>query len=257
MTTINIYDGNNVRLRDMSKSTLPGATRLGLRQQFEQMWENGPHIWVWDGKDHNERRRAVYPDYKLNRTPLAEDKFSQIQLFKTLLKHSPAAQVCVSGWEADDVVSTLARRFAAQGHTVVCHSNDLDYAQLEANPNITINGIQNRPCEPQWIPLYKALRGDTSDNIKGLPGFGPKSWEALADCYGEIQLAIVRGDIDYLRGLPFPKRVLPYLEDLEELQTMLLITHFYEVPAEEIAAGTTVGAPDREAAEKILERYFL
>src|SRR3546814_9850279 len=108
---------------------------------------------------------------------MAEDHFAQIRLFRELLTLSPAQQFCVDEWEADDVVATLARKLAARGVSVTCHSNDMDYLQLEANPLITINGIQKREVQPRWVPLYKALRGDNSDNISGIPGLGPKTWE--------------------------------------------------------------------------------
>src|SRR3546814_16761889 len=75
---------------------------------------------------------------------MAEDHFAQIRLFRELLTLSPAQQFCVDEWEADDVVATLARKLAARGVSVTCHSNDMDYLQLEANPLITINGIQKR-----------------------------------------------------------------------------------------------------------------
>src|SRR3546814_2455483 len=104
---------------------------------------------------------------------MAEDHFAQIRLVRELVTLSPAQQFCVDEWEADNVVAILARKLAARGVSVTCHSNVMDYLQLEGNPLITINGIQKREVQPRWVPLYKALRGDNSDNISGIPGFGP------------------------------------------------------------------------------------
>src|SRR3546814_17651361 len=108
---------------------------------------------------------------------MAEDHFAQIRLFRELLTLSPAQQFCVDEWEADDVVATLARKLAARGVSVTCPSNDMDYLQLEANPLITINGIKKRELQPPWVPLSKALPGRHSDNLSGIPGFGPKPRE--------------------------------------------------------------------------------
>src|SRR3546814_5584060 len=91
---------------------------------------------------------------------MAEDHFAQIRLFRELLTLSPAQQFCVDEWEADDVVATLARKLAARGVSATCPSNDMDYLQLEANPLITINGLQTRDVQPRWVPIDKALRGD-------------------------------------------------------------------------------------------------
>ena len=238
----------------MTKVTLPGATRLSVRQEYERTWNGTLQIWCWDGRNNNDRRRAIYPKYKAQREPMAEDYFSQIKLFREILTHTPAIQIECDGWEADDVAGTLARKFAAAGHQVTCYSNDLDWSQLEANPNINIDGIQKRPTMPRWIPLYKALVGDTSDNISGVAGFGPGTWTKLKPYWEEIEDAIRnRGSLSHL---PLPPRLRNLVVD-DELRNSLLITHIFPVPDDEIAAGTTLGQPNREAAEQILGNYYL
>lgn len=251
---INIYDGFNVRMRAMTRPTFPGETRLSLRQEFERMFNGGTHIWVWDGRGHNERRRKIFPPYKAQREPMAEDMFAQIRLFREILAHTPAIQITCEGWEADDVAGTLARIYANKGLSVVCHSNDLDWTQLETNPLICINGVQKRPAEPRWIPLYKALVGDPSDNIPGIAGFGPKTWNDLAAHWQTIEDAIRHNGT--FEGIPLPKR-LQNLRVTEDLQNALLITHIFNVPEDEINAGIQIGRPNRDAAELILGQYFL
>src|SRR3546814_21116188 len=101
----------------MTTPALPGQKRLSLRQEYQRT-QTGTHIWVWDGVRHNDRRKAIYPEYKAKREPMAEDHFAQIRLFRELLTLSPAQQFCVDEWEADDVVATLARELAARGVSV-------------------------------------------------------------------------------------------------------------------------------------------
>src|SRR5687767_14551657 len=100
---IDLYDGNNVMRRSMERH-ISAPTPMSLRQRYEATVAKplGSQIWVWDGYQHNERRRAIYPAYKMNREPIAEDIFSQIKLWKEILTMSTASQVEVYGWEADD-----------------------------------------------------------------------------------------------------------------------------------------------------------
>lgn len=258
---IHLFDANNVRLRAMTKPQMSGQKRLSLRQTYIQMISGtDKHIWCWDGKGHNQRRIDIYPDYKQNREPMSEDHFSQIRLFKELLTHSSATQINCVGWEADDVVATLARKFATNGETVLCHSNDLDYFQLEANPRITINGIQKRPCEANQICLFKALCGDSSDNISGIPGFGPKAWEKILPHLDAIIDGICKANPHAFASLPFTPRVRTWLQDadnLQLLQNMFLITHMFTVPDDDLSNGVTVGVVDTDKAEALLSRYFL
>lgn len=261
--TIHLYDGNNVRLRAMTKPQLANAGRLSLRQEFERFLNPDPsetHIWCWDGRNHNQRRLDIFPGYKVGREPMSEDHFSQIKLFREILTHTAATQFDCEGWEADDVVATLARHNAARGKRVVCHSNDMDYVQLEANPNITVNGVQNRPCPPRWICLYKAMRGDSSDRIPGIPGFGPKSWDNVQPYLDQIEDGIRFINPKAFEGLPFTPRVRTWLQDeanINQLRSYLLITHMFTVPEEELLKGVIRGSPNRAAGEALLDRYFL
>jgi 5'-3' exonuclease len=262
---IDIYDGNNVMLRALTTVPLKGMKSMSLRERYQHAATApaGTQIWCWDGFAHNERRRDLYPRYKTNRTPMAEDMFAQIKLWKEMLTHSPAIQVECEGWEADDVVSTLARQFAARGTAVTLHTNDLDYRQLEELPTVTINGILNgKGVPPKWIPLYKATMGDASDFIAGIPGFGAKAWTNLAEA-GELeqfQRAVVAGDPAGFVGLTVTKQVATWLsipKNVAELQNMLAITYFINVPDDELSKGLQVGVPNLSAADSLLTRYFL
>lgn len=71
-----------------------------------------PPVFVFDGAGANERRRAVYPAYKMNRKPHGEDVFATVRLIRECLEHLCCVQIEVPGWEADDVLATLAAQRA-------------------------------------------------------------------------------------------------------------------------------------------------
>lgn len=252
---INIYDGNSVMIRAMTGAVIPGQKKLSIRQRLA--FAQPTDIWVWDGPAHNKRRQDIYPPYKAKRPPLAEDIFAQISLFKELLCHTPATQITVHGWEADDVVATMVKR---HNGLITVHSGDVDYYQLLRQPNVVLNCPTKPPCSPRWICMYKALVGDKSDFIDGIPGFGPKAWESTAPYREELEAAIRLGSPHSFHALPLPKALLRWLalpESLTTLQNMFLITHMWDVPMDELNAGITVGTPNPTTIETTLRKFFL
>lgn len=259
---IHLYDGLNVMRRATETAQLAKGQMISLRQRFEQTCAapGGTEIWVWDGRNHNERRRDIYPKYKMNRTPPAEDIYAQINLWKDLLRLTPATQFNSPGWEADDVIATLARRFNKAGVPVTIHSNDMDYAQLTHLPYIFLDGVDTKGVPGRWVPLYKAMVGDKADFIDGIPGFGPGRWEEMKDYWPQIERAIVQGNPAGFAELPFKPAVLAWLqsqENVDLLQAMLTVTHFIEVPDDELEGGIVEGTMNRQAAHELLARYFL
>lgn len=257
---IDLYDANNVMRRAMETQQL--SPRMSLRQRYEASMAKAPgtQIWVWDGYQHNERRQAIYPPYKVGRVPPAENIFAQINLWKDVLKHSHATQITVHGWEADDVIGTLARRFSKKGVPVTIHTNDMDYGQVAHLPHVTLNGVNMKDVPGRWVALYKAMNGDSSDKIAGIPGFGPSRWREMQDYWPQIERAIVEGRPDGFVGLPFKPAVRAWLaseENIKLLQAMLTVTHFENVPDDELEGGITLGVPDRQGASDLLGRFFL
>ncbi len=259
MSAIHIFDGNNILLRDLEKI---GHERLGLRQRWAMCNMPGQlHIWVWDGQKHNDRRKTIYADYKSKRTPMAENRFAQIHVFREVLHHSRAWQVECPGWEGDDVIASLVRRLSKRGDIpITVHSNDLDYAQLRALPLVHLNGVKPTPCPPHRLALYKALVGDPSDNITGIPKFGPKAWEALESYWAEIERCIDDVDQKGIAKIPFKKSHIQWILDppnLLRLKAMLAITRFFDVPDTELDAGIRKGTEDYGKMDALLRRFFL
>lgn len=253
---IHLFDGMNVMRRRLERfSNSPPMT---LRMLYEA--QKPGHIWAWDGYRHNERRQAIYPNYKAGRPKAAEDVYAQVRLFRDVLKHSPAIQFDVEGWEADDIISTLTRKYVRRGVPVTIHSNDMDYGQLAHLPGVTLNGVDMKGVPGRWVPLYKAMRGDTSDKIDGIPGFGPGRWLEMEPHWPAIEQAIRIGTPAAFDGLPFKPGVRAWLtsqENVDLLRAMLTITHFEDVPDDELEGGMIEGVHNRVMAHQILSEYFL
>ena len=256
---IDIYDGNNVMRRAYErKGYMPNEQPMSLRMRYEQTCAAAPgtQIWVWDGREHNARRQEIYPRYKTNREPMGEDVYSQIRLWRDVLKHSPAVQIEVHGWEADDVIGTLVRKMRRP--EVRVHTNDMDYGQVAHLCTLKGVNMKGVPCDR--IALYKALVGDSSDFIAGVPGFGPGRWLEMEPYWDAIQRAIVTGHPEGFVDLPFKPKVKAWLtdpENIKTLQAMLTVTHFMNVPDDELTGGITKGEIDFTKGHARLSEFFL
>lgn len=246
-------------LRDLDKV---GHERIGLRRRYEAANTAGEtHIWCWDGRNHNERRKKIYPKYKSNREPMAEDRFSQIHVFREALTHSNAIQIECDGWEADDIIGSMVCRFVSrQMRGITVHTNDADYQQLGMYRGVILNGVKWLPVDPYHVPTYKALVGDKSDAIDGIRGFGPDKWLKMKPYHRDITTAIETGDVDSLLAMPFTKAILAWLtvpENFTLLQKMLQVTKFIPVPDHELEKGIKKGTLNREAADQLFRKFFL
>lgn len=252
--TIQAFDGCNILYRALSDTSLHAAKGMNIRQRYNTL--QATDIWVFDGFGHNARRREIYPPYKMNRPPTPMNITAQLKLFKALITMSPATLIEVDGWEADDVLGVLARK----GAPIKIFTNDMDYAQLAHLPNVTLDGVKSKDVPARWIPLYKATVGDSSDNIAGIPGFGPGAWLNLQPCLDQFERAVITGQGKAFTAFPVTPAVAKWLAvdaNIKLVQQMLLITHFFPVPEDELNAGITRGVPDPAAANALLGRYLL
>ncbi|MDE7157946.1 MAG: hypothetical protein K2N74_00060, partial [Clostridiales bacterium] len=144
-------------------------------------------------------RHKMYDGYKATRKPMPEDLVTQVPVLKELLREMKICIVEKEGYEADDVIGTLSRRFdgvhthiytgdrdsyqLVGEHVSVCFTKrgvtDLDYLTAE-------NFYEKIELEPWQIVEEKALMGDSSDNIPGVRGIGPKSAKELLHKYGSL-----------------------------------------------------------------------
>lgn len=135
-------------------------------------------------------RHKEFEEYKAHRKPAPEELASQGPITREVVEAFNIPMLEVEGFEADDVIGTLARKAEAEDYDAVIVTGDLDALQLvdeKVNVMRTVKGVtetvlydektveEQYGMQPRQFPDYKALVGDPSDNIPGVPGIGPKN----------------------------------------------------------------------------------
>ena len=149
-------------------------------------------------------RHKLYEGYKANRHGMPEELADQMPVIKDILRAMNIDIVEKEGYEGDDILGTLSKYGETQGLDVIILSGDRDTFQL-ASDNITIRiprtkqgktevddydrqkVLEEYGVEPRSLIEVKGLQGDTSDNIPGVPGIGPKTAINLVKKYGTIE----------------------------------------------------------------------
>lgn len=155
-------------------------------------------------------RLALHPEYKAQRAETPEPLVQQIPYMKALTRAMGLVGVEREGVESDDLLAAQAVALAAAGHEVLVVSADKDFAQIvtervklllpppTANPRLGWrllgpDGVKEKfGVEPRQIADYLALVGDTSDNIPGLTGVGPKTAAKWLQEFGDLEGVIAR-----------------------------------------------------------------
>lgn len=143
-------------------------------------------------------RHDAYADYKIHRAPAPEGLHAQIDLLKDVLKAMGVAQSELKGYEADDLLGTLAVQAESMGHRVSLVTSDKDALQLLSDRVSIYDPRKDRrlgPAEllaekgltPAQVPDFLALTGDSSDNVPGVPGIGPKTAQKLLASAGSLE----------------------------------------------------------------------
>ena len=154
---------------------------------------------AWDERAPTFRHNA-YDGYKATRHGMPEELAQQMPVLKELLTDLGFVQVSKAGWEADDILGTLAAACEAAGGTTLLATGDRDSLQLvdDATTVLLATNKETIPMDPAAIREkygieppqlidVKSLMGDTSDNIPGVPGIGEKTALALISKFGSLQ----------------------------------------------------------------------
>jgi len=149
-------------------------------------------------------RHEAYDDYKGTRQRTPDELAAQRPLARDLMRAFNIPILEIPGFEADDTIGTLAKKGQEEGHSVVIVTGDLDALQLvdDIGPitvMTTVKGVtdtviydemkvrERYGLSPLQIPDYKALKGDSSDNLPGIPGIGDKTAAKILTKYGTIE----------------------------------------------------------------------
>ena len=146
-------------------------------------------------------RHKLYPEYKATRQKMPEDLIPQMEKIKEIVKQMNISLIEIPGYEADDIVGTIAKTSEAEGLDVYCVTSDKDYMQLITDnikiyrPGkfgneveiITENEVKTKfGVSVNQLLDFFALMGDTSDNIPGVPGVGEKTALSLMQEYKSL-----------------------------------------------------------------------
>lgn len=259
MTRVCVIDGNNWFRRKAETDVFGNP----LRQCFYELqsMDYDQVILVWDGRGSLSARRKIYPEYKVHRSAPNESLFEFQNEFKQLAQLSKATSIEVVGYEGDDVIASIVNHWKKNGATkIFIESNDADFAQLGCEM-----ARKEFKIPPRWVPLYKAVVGDPSDNIKGIAGFGGGAWDKLDDIQRGYLEAFVKdmdnATDDHYKGLaeflkPKPLNWLKEEENRKLLKAYYTIVQFIPIEYSSLAASTTPGLNRPDLAEGVLKSYM-
>ena len=224
MAKLIIIDGNSLLFRAYYATAYPGVEIMrnqdgiptnaifafsNMMNKIVSGLKKGEGIIVaFDAAKHNFRHDAL-ETYKANRKPAPADLVEQFPIARDFLKSFGIFQFEEEGFEGDDIAGTIAKKAEKEGYDVTIYTSDRDFLQLVSN-RITVNIIRKGlsdvvPMSPEKVleeygfaPLqiidYKGLRGDTSDNLPGIPGIGEKTAVKLIQEYGSFDEIIANAD---------------------------------------------------------------
>ncbi|AHY47087.1 DNA polymerase family A [Rubrobacter radiotolerans] len=218
---------------------------------------------VWDG-GMPEYRTEIFPEYKANRSAMPEELRMQLDHLDEILSAMNIHSVRVEGFEADDVIATLSKK-VPEGVELEIVTGDQDAMQLvegavkvarttrgvsELKEYTRETVIEEYGVTPEQIPDYKGLVGDSSDNIPGVRGIGPKGASKLLQEFGSVEE--IYANLDAVKA----KGTKSKLEEGRESAFLSkeLATMRYDVPVEFDAEGLKFEGVS-PAVDEVVRRY--
>lgn len=218
--TFAVIDGNSLMHRAFhavpptmnAPDGRPTNAIFGFLNMFLKMIDafNPDGVVVAFDKGKPRVRMEMLPQYKAQRPPMDPDLHAQFPMIKELLGALNVPILQSEGWEGDDILGTMARLGEEAGCDMLLVTGDRDMYQLvteHVNVVSTRKGLSDvaimtpesvddlyHGITPALVPDFYGLRGDTSDNIPGVPGIGPKKASALIAQYGSLDEVIAHAD---------------------------------------------------------------
>jgi len=224
MPKLTIIDGNSLLFRAYFATAYPGVEIMhnqdgiptnavfafsNMINKIVNSLKEGEGIFVaFDAGKHNFRHDQL-ETYKANRKPAPEDLVKQFPIARDFLKAFGIKQFEEVGFEGDDIAGTTAKKAKEAGYDVVIYTSDRDFLQLvddKISVNIIRKGLsdvvlmtpdsvkETFGIEPLQIIDYKGLRGDSSDNLPGIPGIGEKTAVKLINEYGSFDNIVANAE---------------------------------------------------------------
>jgi len=241
----------------------PTGAIYGVANMLRKLEENydTPYFAVVLDAPGKTFRNDLFEDYKAHRPPMPEELRAQVEPLKALIEAMGIPLIVEQGVEADDVIATLVKRARAEGFDVVVATSDKDLAQLVdahvildntlSGTRLDVEGVECKfGVPPERIVDYLALVGDTSDNIPGVPGVGPKTAAKWLNQYGSLDGIIAHAD--EIKG-KIGEKLRANLEQLR-LSRQLATVHD-DVPLEVTPADLKRRPPDTVKLIELLKRF--
>jgi DNA polymerase I len=211
----------------------PTGAVVGVLQMLQKLLDDYQPDYlgiVFDAGGKN-FRHALFPTYKAQRPPLPDDLRAQFEPLRAALQASGFPLLIIPDVEADDVIGTLATQAAAAGIATLIVSGDKDMAQLVGDHVHLLDTMKNRLLDaagvtetfgvpPERIADYLALKGDSSDNIPGVPGCGEKTALEWLRKYGDLDGVIAHANAIPRKAGENLRAALPQLPLLRQLTTI-------------------------------------
>ena len=228
--------------------------------------EQPSHVAVAFDRSEPTFRHEQYVEYKANRRETPEDFRSQLSLIFEVLDALGIARLSAPGYEADDVIATLATRAENEGMDVLIVTGDRDVLQLvddHVTALLTRRGItemsrftpaaveEKYGLTPQQYPDFAAIRGDPSDNLPGIPGVGEKTATKWIQQFGSLEELVNR--VDEVKG-KVGDALREHLGDVLRNRQMTALIR--DVPLTDIGAGPEELIPrvwDREQIHQLFD----
>ncbi|HEX2702579.1 MAG TPA: DNA polymerase I [Solirubrobacteraceae bacterium] len=279
MPTLFLIDGNSLVYRAFFALPEAIATSAGeptnaifgfASMLVKLITEHGvePTVVAWDAGSSG--RSEIYSEYKAGRQSRPDLLREQWPAFDPLVAAFGYRNARLDGYEADDVIATLAERARSQGIPVTIVTGDRDAFQLVDEAGLvsvmaTARGItetklydraavlERYGIAPELIPDFYGLKGDTSDNIPGIPGIGEKTAAELLQRFGSLESVLDR--VAEVSGEKRRANLITYRDDA--LISKQLATMQRDLPVELDVAEIHAGQPDMTALRDVFRRYEL
>ncbi len=205
-----LIDGSNFifraffAIRSLSTSSgIPTNAVMGFAKMIQKLLrqEKPSHVAVVLDTKQPTFRHEIFPQYKANRDEPPEDLIPQFDLIRRLIDAFNWKRIEMPGFEADDIIGTLADRAAEDGFEVAIVSSDKDLLQL-LGPHVRVldtmkdkwtgheDLVERFGGGPERVVDVLALAGDKSDNVPGVPGVGEKTAVKLLNEYGSLEVVL-------------------------------------------------------------------
>jgi DNA polymerase I len=226
-----------------------------------------PTVVVWDAGSSG--RKEVYADYKAQRIERPSLLGEQWPAFEPLVEAFGYRNIRVDGYEADDVIASLVEQAKAADLGVMVVTGDRDAYQLVDDGRVKImttsrgitdtrvydreGVIERYGIPPELIPDFIGLKGDTSDNIPGVPGIGDKTAAQLLNQFGSLEGVLA--NVDAISGKKRQENLREHADDARVSKRLATMVRDIDIDLDVIAAAGQ--EPDRSRLREVFRDYEL